>query len=85
MIFVKQTDMPESCHDCGMLQFYEDDNSGDCYDCKALEFVGKRGTICYGFRLVEELQKHRSPKCPLQVLPYKCLEMIGDENNECTV
>ena len=26
MIFVKQTDMPESCSDCGMLQFYEDDN-----------------------------------------------------------
>lgn len=82
MLFVKQTDMPESCSDCGMLQFHESDYCGDSHDCKALEFLGKDETICYGWRLNEELQKHRSPKCPLQVLPYKCLEMIGDENNE---
>lgn len=79
MIFVKQTDMPESCNNCDMLQFYEDDNSGDYHECKALEFLGKRGTICYGFRLVEELRKHRSPKCPLRIIPFKCLEMLGDK------
>lgn len=82
MIFVKQTDMSESCYDCGMLQFYEDDNSGDCYYCKALEFLGKDETICCGWRLNEELRKHRSPKCPLRIIPFKCLEMLGGQNNE---
>lgn len=77
MIFVKQIDMPESCHECGMLKFYENDNRGDCYDCKALEFLGKEETIYYGCYLTEELRKQRSPKCPLRVLPFKCLEMIG--------
>ena len=77
MIFVKQTDMPESCGDCGMLQFYEDDNSGDCYYCKALAFLGEDDTIHYGCHLTEELLKQRSPECPLRILPFKCLEMIG--------
>lgn len=82
MLFVKQTDMPESCNDCYMLQFHEGDYYGDSYECKALEFLCKDDTLCCGWRLNEELQKHRSPKCPLRVLPFKCLEMIGDENNE---
>ena len=77
MIFVKQTDMPESCYDCGMVQFHESDYCGDYYDCKALEFLGKDETICYDSYLTEELRKQRSPKCPLRVLPFKCLEMIG--------
>ncbi len=77
MIFVKQTDMPESCHDCAMLQFYEDDNSGDCYDCKALEFVGEESDVCNRTHLSEELRKRRSPKCPLRIIPFKCLEMLG--------
>lgn len=77
MIFVKQTDMPESCYDCGMLQFYEDDNSGDCYYCKALEFLGKEETIYYGSRISLELKNNRSSKCPLRIIPFKCLEMLG--------
>ena len=77
MIFVKQTDMPESCDDCYMLQFHESYHYGDSYECKALEFLCKDDTLCYGWRLDEELRKQRSPKCPLRIIPFKCLEMLG--------
>lgn len=77
MIFVKQTDMPESCSDCGMLQFHESDYCGDSHDCKALEFLGKESDVCNRTHLSEELRKRRSPKCPLRILPFNCLEMLG--------
>lgn len=82
MIFVKQADMPESCYECGMLQYYESEYCGGCYECPALEFLGKSETIHNGYPLSEELKNHRSPKCPLRIIPPECLEMTGDENQQ---
>lgn len=81
-IYVKQTDMPDSCLNCSMLRFYEDDNSGDYYDCKALEFLGEDEMICSGWSLTESLKHTRSPKCPLRIIPFKCLEILDGDKNE---
>ena len=80
MIFVKQTDMPANCNHCQFCR-YLGDNDGPprFYDdeCMAINFLGGDNEELYK----EDLALATRPtKCPLRIIPFKCLEMLDVED-----
>ena len=79
-IYVKQTDMPANCNNCqfcrclgdndGPPRFYDD-------ECIAINFLGGDNEELYK----EDLALATRPtKCPLRIIPFKCLEMLDGED-----